>query len=129
MAGAAYLVWLGVQTIRNRRQPLESAVLHARAGSSFAEGLFTNLLNPKVALFYLTFLPQFIDPSRPLLSQSLLLASVHIAMGLGWLTLFATFVAAIGGFLTRPEVRHNLEAVTGGLLVLLGLRLAFARRQ
>ena len=86
------------------------------------------MLNPKVALFYLTFLPQFISSGEPVLTRSLLLASIHIAMGLVWLTVYAWFINRLGAVLTRPTVKAWLERVTGGLLVALGARLAWGRR-
>lgn len=79
-------------------------------------------------MFYLTFLPQFISPGEPVLRKSLLLAGVHIAIGFIWLTSYAWFVDRIGAVLTRPAVKLNLERVTGGLLIALGARLAWARR-
>ena len=137
--GAGYLVYLGIQTIRGsgrsgfthgngtpaQRDDLANRGILAR---SFRQGILTNVLNPKVAVFYLTFLPQFIAPGDPVLLKSLGLAGIHIAMGLVWLTLYAWFLSGFRGVLTRPRVRRTLESVTGSLLVLLGLRLAWDRR-
>ncbi|MBI1790048.1 MAG: LysE family translocator [Acidobacteria bacterium] len=125
--GAAYLAWIGIQGLM--ASGAARPAVEARASrASFAEGLFTNLLNPKVALFYLTFLPQFIGPGEPVLQKSVLLASIHILMGLVWLTLVAHFLTSLGGALGRPAVRRRIEQVTGALLVALGVRLALARR-
>jgi threonine/homoserine/homoserine lactone efflux protein len=128
--GAAYLVWIGIQSIRDAGRPaIQSAAPPAqRAFGPFLQGFLTNVLNPKVAVFYLTFLPQFISPGEPVLRRSLLLASIHIAMGFVWLTAYAWFVDRIGGVLTRPAVKAWLERVTGGLLIALGARLAWERR-
>ena len=91
LAGAAYLVWLGVQSLlaarRGEHQPL--AVAGSRSSSPFRQGLLTNLFNPKIAVFYSTFLPQFIAPGDPVLLMSLALAGVHILMGLVWLSAYA----------------------------------------
>jgi RhtB (resistance to homoserine/threonine) family protein len=131
LLGAVYLIWIGVQSLRlaSRQQQSQAtaapAVAHRR---SFVEGLFTNLLNPKVALFYLTFLPQFIHPGDPVLLKSVLLGSIHIAMGLLWLAAYAAFVARLSRVLTRGAARQWLERVTGVLLIGLGARLAFERR-
>jgi threonine/homoserine/homoserine lactone efflux protein len=92
------------------------------------EGLFTNLLNPKVALFYLTFLPQFIAPGDPILRISLLLACLHVAMSVVWLVIYSAALLRLNATLTRNGVRRGIEAVTGGLLMTLGARLAFAKR-
>lgn len=86
------------------------------------------MLNPKVAIFYLTFLPQFIAPGQPVLKRSLLLASIHVAMGLVWLTAYAWFIGRLGAVLTRPSVKAWLERITGGLLVALGARFTWERR-
>jgi RhtB (resistance to homoserine/threonine) family protein len=128
LVGAAYLVWIGIRSLRHAGQvqaPASARVGHRR---SFVEGLLTNLLNPKVALFYLTFLPQFIRPGDPVLLKSVLLGSIHIVMGLAWLAAYAAFVTRLSAVLTHGPARRWLERVTGVLLIALGARLAFARR-
>ena len=94
----------------------------------FAQGLLTNLLNPKVAVFYLTFLPQFVAPDRPVLPQSVFLATTHVLMGLVWLTLYARFIDRMAAVLLTDRVKRRIEAVTGAVLIGLGVRLAMARR-
>ena len=135
LAGAAYLVWIGVQAIRGARNGGSTDPSTAlgmtpaqRGGHPFTQGFLTNILNPKVALFYLTFLPQFIPAGAPILRTSLLLAMIHNALGFAWLSLYARFVDRLRVALTRPVVKAWLERVTGGALVLLGARLAWARR-
>jgi threonine/homoserine/homoserine lactone efflux protein len=91
-------------------------------------GFLTSALNPKVALFYLTLLPQFIRPGDPVLARSLLLAGIHIVLGLVWLFVYAYFLGRLGQALRRPRVRQGLEAVTSALLIGLGARLAWERR-
>jgi RhtB (resistance to homoserine/threonine) family protein len=128
--GAGYLVWIGIQSIREAGRPaaaFSASTRRARVGP-FLQGFLTNLLNPKVAVFYLTFLPQFISPGEPVLRRSLFLASIHIAMGFIWLTAYAWFIDRLGAVLTRPQVKAWLERVTGGLLIGLGARLAWERR-
>jgi RhtB (resistance to homoserine/threonine) family protein len=133
--GAAYLVWIGVQSIRSAGAPPAPATQASPApgsrpgvSSPFVQGFLTNILNPKVAVFYLTFLPQFISPGQPVLRRSMLLASIHIAMGFLWLTAYAWFVDRLGAVLTRPRVKAALERMTGGVLIALGARLAWERR-
>jgi RhtB (resistance to homoserine/threonine) family protein len=129
--GAGYLIWIGVTSIRDASKPAAppSAEANTRARlGPFLQGFLTNILNPKVAVFYLTFLPQFIAPGAPVLRRSLLLASIHIAMGFVWLTAYAWFIDRLGAVLTRPRVKAWLERVTGGLLIALGARLAWERR-
>jgi threonine/homoserine/homoserine lactone efflux protein len=129
--GAGYLIWIGIQSIREAGSPAPTTsdvpTKRARLGP-FLQGFLTNILNPKVAVFYLTFLPQFISRGEPVLRRSLLLASIHIAMGFVWLTAYAWFIDRLGAVLTRPRVKAWLERVTGGLLIALGARLAWARR-
>ncbi len=128
-AGAAYLVWIGVQSFRTRDAVGPSDRSRgSRATAPFAQGFLTNVLNPKVAIFYLTFLPQFIAPGEPVLRRSLFLAGIHIAMGVAWLSAYAWFIERLGTVLARPNVKAWLERATGGLLIALGVRLAWDRR-
>ena len=128
-AGAAYLMWIGIQSFRRRERGTAGDVrVRTRMSAPFMQGFLTNLLNPKVAIFYLTFLPQFIAPGEPVLRRSLVLAGVHITMGVIWLTAYAWFIDRLGTVLTRPRVKAWLERVTGGLLIALGARLAWERR-
>ena len=131
--GAAYLVWIGVQGIRNARgdggaDPSTALGMTANGAHPFTQGFLTNILNPKVALFYLTFLPQFIPAGAPILRTSLLLAMIHNVLGFAWLSIYARFVDRLRVALTRPVVKAWLERVTGGALVLLGARLAWSHK-
>ena len=135
LVGAGYLVYIGARALWAARTPygVEHGIAFAvkeRRGVwvSFVEGLFTNLLNPKVAVFYLTFLPQFIAPGENVLHKSLFLASIHVLMGLTWLCSYAMLLDRMSAVLTRPSVRRKLEAFTGAVLVVFGLRLAMERR-
>ena len=128
-AGAAYLVWIGLQSFRRKEGGATGDARGPAAKSApFMQGFLTNLLNPKVAIFYLTFLPQFIGPGEPVLRRSLFLAGVHITMGVIWLSAYAWFIDRLGAVLTRPRVKAWLERVTGALLIALGARLAWERR-
>jgi RhtB (resistance to homoserine/threonine) family protein len=136
-AGACYLIFLGVQSIRQalRREPAdttpEAAAQTAAPTSwrrSFLEGMLSNVLNPKVAVFYLAFLPQFISPGDPVLARSVLLAAIHFVMGIAWLSVLVFFLGKIGSFLNRPAVRRKLEATTGTILIGFGVGLALERR-
>jgi len=133
--GAVYLIYIGAMSLRSaiRKKPeSQPAAVDVQSNEplmrSFTEGLFTNLLNPKVGLFYLTFLPQFIAPGEPVFEKSLLLAGIHAAMGIVWFIIFISLLNAAGGLFSRSSVRRKLEALTGGLLISFGLKLAFARR-
>src|SRR5262245_1900630 len=134
LAGAVYLLTLGALSLhRALKPPADAAVAvvgpTARdARRAFAQGFFSNLLNPKVAVFYLTLLPQFIRQDDPVLARSLLLAGVHVVIGLVWLILYAYFLGRLSAVLQRPRVRRILEGVTGTLLITVGGRLAWDRR-
>ena len=131
LVGAAYLVWLGVQSLLAARrgaavEPVPTT--GARRASPFRQGLLTNLFNPKIAVFYSTFLPQFIAPGDPVVALSLALAGVHIAFGLAWLSLYAWLLDRAVAAFKGSRLRRALDAVTGTVLVGLGLRLAAERR-
>jgi threonine/homoserine/homoserine lactone efflux protein len=93
-------------------------------GRALRAGLTTNLLNPKVGVFYLSVLPQFLPTGLPPLAGSLTLAMIHVIEGLLWLSLLAVLVTRARSWLTRPAVRRRFEQVTGAVLLALGLRLA-----
>jgi threonine/homoserine/homoserine lactone efflux protein len=130
LVGAAYLIWLGLQSLlaarRGSAEAPEAGL--ARRGSPFRQGLLTNLFNPKIAVFYSTFLPQFIGPGDPALVLSLALAGVHIALGIAWLSLYAWLLDRALATFRGSRLRRALDAVTGTVLVGLGLRLAAERR-
>jgi threonine/homoserine/homoserine lactone efflux protein len=131
LAGAAYLVFLGVQSllaaIRGRaRDPAAPAGGGLPPAVALRQGLASNLANPKMAAFFTSLLPQFVvGPSfAPLFALGLVLC----ALTLVWLAAYAVAVARAGRLLRRPRVRRALEAVTGAVLVALGLRIATDRR-
>lgn len=132
LAGAAYLVWLGLRALgeawRGAARASSQRVVRRRGASPFRQGLLSNLLNPKIALVFTTLIPQFVDPEGPAAAQTLLLAAILIVLGLVWLTSYALLVAKVGTLLKRPGVRRVLNAVTGTVLTALGVRLAFERR-
>jgi threonine/homoserine/homoserine lactone efflux protein len=130
LAGAAYLIWLGVQTIRTSRRPpdLDLGKAPAAPRHAFLQGLLSTVLNPKPALFFLTFLPQFVDRDRAVLPQTLTLAAIHVVVGLIWLTAYAHLVDRARAVLTAPRVRAWLERTTGAVLIALGIRVAVERR-
>ena len=130
LLGAVYLAYLGIRSLRDSLRPEAGSTPASprRRGAAFFVGLLNNVLNPKVAVFYLTFLPQFIDPAGNVLAQSLLFAVAHGVMGVLWLTFYAWLLARLSRFFARYGVRRWLERVTGVVLVGLGARLALERR-
>jgi RhtB (resistance to homoserine/threonine) family protein len=134
IAGACYLAWLGLQSLRSaaRNRSLTPTVVVSRAvvtpARCFREGFLTNVLNPKVAVFYLALLPQFIGPTDPVLLKSLLLTAIHFVQGVLWLGFVAWAVDRSRRFFVKPVMRRWLDAVCGTLLIGLGLRLAMQRQ-
>jgi len=124
--GAAYLMWLGIQALREAHTSAgPDAASHA---GGFADGLLTNLLNPKVAAFYLGFLPQFVPAGGNALAYCLMLAGIHIAMGFLWLVFYASAVERLSAALGAARVRRRLQGLTGMALLGLGLKLALSER-
>ncbi|BBB25882.1 LysE family translocator [Amphritea japonica] len=132
LIGAGYLVWLGLSSLRalfkgqgifTLPEAKESGFLLKR---SFREGFLSNALNPKTALFYMAFLPQFIDPTGSALIQSLGLAAVHFCIAMLWQCTLALAVNRARQWLQRPFVSRGINGVCGGVLVYLGARLALA---
>lgn len=133
LAGAAYLVFLGAQALLSARRATTEAETTAprrvpSTRTAYVQGLVSTVLNPKPALLFLTFLPQFVDESRAVLPQITFLAGVHIVVGLIWMTLYAHLVHRAHRTLTRGDVRRWLEGATGIVLIALGLRVALERR-
>jgi threonine/homoserine/homoserine lactone efflux protein len=131
-AGALYLVVIGVKALRSSAGALDvKALPPVSLRRIFLQGAITNVLNPKVALFFLAFLPQFADPARgPLAPQLLLLGAIFTVNGALVCTAFAVFAARLGAWLrTRYGVSRLLDRMTGGVFVLLGVRLALLERR
>jgi RhtB (resistance to homoserine/threonine) family protein len=129
LAGAAYLAYLGVQALRSSlRHDAAQPPSPRRGASPFLQGVFSNVLNPKVAVFYLTFLPQFMSPADSVLLRSLAFAVAHAVMGIIWLSAYAYVLSRVSAVLGGAGVRRWLERVTGVVLIGLGARLALERR-
>jgi threonine/homoserine/homoserine lactone efflux protein len=133
VAGAAYMVWLGLGLLRAalRRGPAATTQRDAWRGGRWAayrRGLSTNLLNPKVGAFYVAVLPQFVPHEVSPLLMGVLLALVHDALGMAWFGLLIAAAAAMSSVLRRPAVQRGVDAVTGTALVGLGIRLGLSSR-
>lgn len=127
-AGAAYLLYLGARLIFAPRLEQEAGEPGPGAGSSwFLRGLLTNLLNPKVGAFYVSFLPQFIPGGASVPPTTLLLALIHAGLGLLWFLLLIGATRPLARVLRDARLVRALDRLTGGVLVYFGLRLAFSR--
>ena len=127
--GAAYLVWLGFQSIlaavRGRARHGEPKIRYELGRwNAMRQGLISNLANPKMAVFFLSLLPQFVPAASGGFLGFALLGVVFCAMTFGWLSVYAVVLQRLGSFLNKSRVRRALEAVTGTVLVGLGVRLA-----
>lgn len=134
-AGAAYLVWLGLQSLREAWRGRFEAVPGARLpsrrlgpASAFRQGVISDLGNPKMAVFFASLLPQFATPGEGMLTGLFALGLVFSLMTFLWLAFYAAMVAKAGDLLRRGRVRQAVEAVTGTVLIALGLRLAAEQR-
>ena len=130
-AGAAYLVWLGFHLILRPRDGFDvgHSVPSARSGGAWLwRGLFTNLLNPKVGVFYASFLPQFVPAHVPAAPFMFGLACLHVLISVAWFAALIGATRPIAGALQKADVVRWLDRLTGGVFVGFGVRLAFERR-
>ncbi|MFH8586637.1 LysE family translocator [Streptomyces celluloflavus] len=137
VAGALYLMWLGVQALRAARRlrtapAADGAEPTTDAGGvrqtplrAFRTGALTNVLNPKVGVVYMSLLPQFIPHGAPVIATTLLLVAVHAALGVLWLGTIAVAVHRARAVFQRPRVRRRLDQATGGVLLALGAAVGF----
>jgi threonine/homoserine/homoserine lactone efflux protein len=133
LAGAAYLVFLGVQSLVHawRGRPREEGPRGgARLGprAAWRQGLLNDLGNPKIAVFFTTLLPQFAPAHGPAFASLLAFGLLFCAMTFGWLCVYSAVVARAGRALRRPRIRRALDAAMGAALVALGVRVAIERR-
>jgi len=130
LAGAVYLVWIGVQMLRARalasRRPEGAPRLEAVR--SLRQGLLSDLGNPKIAVFFTSFLPQFVRGDGPAFGSLMLLGGIFAALTLLWLAGYAIAIGHASALMRRPRVRLALDRVTGVVLIGFGIRLAFERR-
>ena len=127
LVGVAYLLYLGVRMLLSARKPPEPEQ-GAPGGRPFLQGFVSNALNPKVALFFLTFVPQFLPGRGSTLPVALALSATFAAIYLAWFTGLVRLVGLASDALRRPRVKAWIERVTGGALVAFAVRLAAAAR-
>jgi threonine/homoserine/homoserine lactone efflux protein len=132
-AGAAYLAWFGARLLLRALRPRPDGALPASPPARSAWraarlGLLTNLLNPKVGVFYVALLPQFLPAGSDPLGVGLLLAGVHGGISLLWFALLIVLAGALGRWLRRPRTTRAIDGVTGATLIGFGVRLAVSGR-
>ncbi|OCS93746.1 LysE family translocator [Caryophanon latum] len=129
--GAAYLCYLGVRTLMNMRAKKvtnEEQLVEAKGKSAFMQGFITNVTNPKVAVFFLTFLPQFLAPDANVFLAFLAMGSIYSGMTLVWFIFYVYLLNSIRNFMQRPATAAIIEAMTGIVLIGFGIKLAFEQR-
>lgn len=127
--GAAYLAWLGLNMLLRPRRSFAPADADGNPGANwFLKGMLGNVLNPKVGIFYVSFLPQFIPQGQPLVAWTFGLVSIHVVLGLVWSLLLIAATRPLAGVLQREKVIQWMDRTTGMIFVLFAARLALSRR-
>ena len=125
IAGAGYLAYLGVQAWRSRGRVEQAGTGRAGLlGTGFRAGLLTNLLNPKVGVFFVTFLPGFVPHGAPVALTSLLFGGIFLGLTALYWVLLLGLATRVTRWLNAPRVRRRLDVLTAGILVAFGVRLA-----
>lgn len=127
-AGAAYLVWLGLGLLLKPRDSFELTGRTGAGGSAYRKGVLTNLLNPKIGVFYVSFLPQFLPQGVPAGPFLFGLAALHAVIGAAWAGVLIAATRPVAGALQKAAVVRWLDRVTGGVFLLFAAKLAFERR-
>ena len=128
--GAAYLVWVGYKMLRHpRRSFVPEAGGNEGQRVAFTTGLLTNLLSPKVGVFYVSFLPQFVPPGVSVAPYILLLGAIHAVLGLIWFSCLIIATRPLARVLGRPSVVQTCDRLTGGMFVAFGVGLALQSRR
>lgn len=129
VAGALYLIWLGLKTWRDANVAGPAEVETTGAGRAFCEGIVVEALNPKTAAFFLAFIPQFVDPSAKVAQQFIVLGLISVALNTGADVVVAHWAAkARTGFAKRPSLMIRARQMSGAAMCGLGVSLLFARR-
>jgi threonine/homoserine/homoserine lactone efflux protein len=129
--GATYLIYLGIKTWREKSTfQLQTPVPSAKSSALFWQGVLSNVLNPKIAIFFLAFLPQFVDKgSSQVTLQMVILGSTFACFGLCFLLIVGYFSGSMGSWLVqRPKYAQFFQRLAGGILIGLGIRLALTEK-
>lgn len=131
VVGGVYLAYLGATVLWLARRHMTVATAETPAAvtrrTAYRQGLVTNLLNPKIALLFLTLIPQFVSTGEPAVRTTGELAGTFLVIAVVWWRVFSLAVGALGRVLARPRVRATLERLTGVVLIGLGVRVVLLR--
>ncbi|MEH7379453.1 LysE family translocator [Bacillus sp. JJ1533] len=131
--GAIYLIYLGVRTLWALRKKEVAASVEMNTStkfentSCFKQGFLTNLLNPKVAVFFLTFLPQFVDAGSTTFLPFLLMGFTYTVLTAIWFFLYVYLLNQISTFMKKPKAQNLIEGITGTILIGFGIKLALEK--
>jgi threonine/homoserine/homoserine lactone efflux protein len=129
LAGAAYLLWTGGRLLLRPRSAMSEVPGEGVSGEgaeALRTGLLTNLLNPKVGVFYVSFLPQFVPEGANVAGHTFWLAGIHVALSLAWFALLIAATVPVREWLRQPAAVRTLDRLTGAIFVAFGIRLAVA---
>lgn len=127
--GAIYLTWLGLNLLLKPRSQLASLNNSAVTTQNwFMKGLWGNLLNPKVGIFYISFLPQFIPQSASPVICTMSLVMIHVVIGLIWSIFLIAAMQSISAYLKQPKFIRYMDRITGSIFILFALKLALSKR-
>jgi RhtB (resistance to homoserine/threonine) family protein len=128
--GAVYLIYLGIKslwTLRNQETTETVVKIKYKNTSSFKQGFLTNLLNPKIAVFFLTFLPQFVNPGSHTFMPFLILGMTYIVLTIVWYLFYIYLLNQISAFIKKPKTQKVIEGITGTILIGFGIKLALEK--
>ncbi len=126
--GAAYLIWLGFNLILKPRTQLAGLNESATTQNWFMKGLWGNLLNPKVGIFYISFLPQFIPHTASPVVWTMGLVLIHVLIGFIWSIFLIVAMQSIAAYLKQPKFIQYMDRITGSIFILFALKLALSKR-
>ncbi|MGE7759774.1 LysE family translocator [Peribacillus sp. NPDC097895] len=135
-AGAVYLIYLGIKSLLSLRKPSELKVegqksqiqINSKRNSCFFQGFVTCVSNPKVAVFFFTFLPQFIKPGESHFTQLLVMGCSYAFLNLIWYLTYVYLINHLKNWIRKPSVQKVLQGATGFVLLGFGFKLAFERQ-
>ena len=128
--GAAYLIWQGIRLLRGTSPSVTHDMpeqAESESAPAFWQGFLTNVLNPKVGVFYVTLLPQFVVADVPAGPYIFALAAIHVGLSVLWFLMLIAAARQLQGWMNRPRVQRAMDRVTGAVFVAFGLKLVAAQ--
>ncbi|WP_047155455.1 LysE family translocator [Aneurinibacillus tyrosinisolvens] len=130
-AGAAFLIYMGISTLFSKKKNITAHITTSgktSKSSSFLQGVFSNVLNPKAVIFFVSFLPQFIVRGENTLLQMFLLGVVPVFITLIWLVIYVYLIDYVRIWFNKPSFQSAFQRITGFMLITLGMKLVFEKR-